>query len=30
MNLMLFIAVVLASFIIVRIGAIAFELTGLE
>lgn len=30
MNLMLFIIVVAASFIIVRIGAIAFELTGLE
>jgi len=30
MNLMLFLVVVIASFIIVRIGAIAFELTGLE
>ena len=30
MNVMLFIIVVIASFIIVRIGAIAFQLTGLE
>ncbi len=30
MNLMLFIVIVVASFIVVRIGAIAFELTGLE
>jgi len=30
MNVMLFIIVVVASFIIVRIGAIAFQLTGLE
>ena len=30
MNLMLFLVVVVASFIAVRIGAIAFQLTGLE
>ncbi|MBA3051482.1 MAG: TrkA C-terminal domain-containing protein [Candidatus Omnitrophota bacterium] len=30
MNLLLFIVVVMVSFIIVRIGAIAFQLTGLE
>ena len=30
MSVMLFIIVVIASFIIVRIGAIAFQLTGLE
>ena len=30
MNLLLFIFVLISSFIIVRIGAIAFELTGLE
>ncbi|MFH1846693.1 MAG: hypothetical protein ABH869_03970 [Candidatus Omnitrophota bacterium] len=30
MNVLLFIAIVIASFIIVRIGAIAFQLTGLE
>ncbi len=30
MNLLLFIIILLTSFIIVRIGAIAFELTGLE
>lgn len=30
MNLMLFIVIVVASFIVVRVGAIAFELTGLE
>ena len=30
MNIMLFIIVLVASFIIVRIGAIAFQLTGLE
>lgn len=30
MNLLLFISIIVISFIIVRIGAIAFELTGLE
>jgi hypothetical protein len=30
MNLLLFIVILLTSFIVVRIGAIAFELTGLE
>ena len=30
MNLILFIAILIVSFIVVRIGAIAFELTGLE
>jgi len=30
MNLLLFIIAIIASFIVVRIGAIAFELTGLE
>ncbi len=30
MSVMLFIIIVIASFIIVRIGAIAFQLTGLE
>jgi hypothetical protein len=30
MNLLLFITVIIVSFIVVRIGAIAFELTGLE
>jgi len=30
MNLLLFLVVIVASFIVVRIGAIAFELTGLE
>jgi hypothetical protein len=30
MNLLLFISVLITSFIIVRIGAVAFELTGLE
>ena len=30
MNLLLFITVIFVSFIVVRIGAIAFELTGLE
>ena len=30
MNLVLFITVLIISFIVVRIGAIAFQLTGLE
>lgn len=30
MNLLLFIVIIIVSFIVVRIGAIAFELTGLE
>ena len=30
MNLLLFISVLITSFIVVRIGAVAFELTGLE
>jgi len=30
MNLLLFIIVIIVSFIVVRIGAIAFQLTGLE
>jgi len=30
MSVMLFIVVLIASFIIVRIGAVAFQLTGLE
>ena len=30
MNLLLFIVMILISFIVVRIGAVAFELTGLE
>lgn len=30
MNLFLFIFAILISFIVVRIGAVAFELTGLE
>ena len=30
MNLVLFIVVLIVSFIVVRIGAIAFQLTGLE
>ncbi len=30
MNLLLFITVLVISFIIVRVGAIAFQLTGLE
>ncbi len=30
MNLVLFITVLIVSFVIVRIGAIAFQLTGIE